>query len=123
VVHLGGALRQSPGLIENKLPSSGWPSSSSCALLLCGPLLYHTNQVKPRRHCKPPARTALCPPCAPGAGHPLGRIRPVFDLLGRLMFGGKNSLIVGFVAAAAATLFGVVYGPCPDSSGAGSTPS
>ena len=33
-----------------------------------------------------------------------------FDILGRLMFGGKNSLIVGFVAALAATIFGVVYG-------------
>ena len=76
-------------------------------VLFCfvGPFFYHTNQIN--------AQVALLNSTqntAPATGHPLGTDSTGFDILGRIMFGGKNSLIVGFAAAVAATLFGVVYG-------------
>ncbi|HEY1830068.1 MAG TPA: ABC transporter permease [Acidimicrobiales bacterium] len=75
-------------------------------VLFCfiGPWLYHTNQTN--------AETALnnVENASPGAGHPLGTDIAGFDILGRLMFGGQASLIVGFASAAAATVVGVIYG-------------
>jgi peptide/nickel transport system permease protein len=69
-----------------------------------GPALYHTNQQN--------AETALnnVQNASPGKGHPLGTDTYGFDILGRLMFGGQASLIVGFASAAAATVVGVIYG-------------
>ena len=46
----------------------------------------------------------------PGTGHPLGTDGTGFDILGRLMFGGQASLIVGFASAFVATVVGVLYG-------------
>ncbi len=108
----GGGLRQIARVfIENKLAVIGL-AIIIFMVLFCfvGPLLYHTNQVNGQQALSSTSQSSFCPPCAPGKGHPLGTDPYGFDILGRLMFGGKNSLIVGFVAAAAATLFGVVYG-------------
>jgi peptide/nickel transport system permease protein len=108
----GGGLRQIARVfIENKLAVIGL-AIIIFMVLFCfvGPLLYHTNQVNAQEALSSTSQSSFCPPCAPGKGHPLGTDPSGFDILGRLMFGGKNSLIVGFVAAAAATLFGVVYG-------------
>ena len=75
-------------------------------VLFCyvGPLLYHTNQTS--------ASEALFSPdnAPPGKGHPLGTDSSGFDILGRLMYGGQISLLVGFAAAAVATIFGALYG-------------
>jgi peptide/nickel transport system permease protein len=75
-------------------------------VLFCyvGPLLYHTNQTS--------ASQALYSPdnARPGQGHPLGTDSSGFDILGRLMYGGQVSLLVGFAAAAVATIFGALYG-------------
>jgi peptide/nickel transport system permease protein len=75
-------------------------------VLFCfiGPLLYHTNQTN--------SELALnnVENASPGSGHPLGTDNNGFDMLGRLMFGGQASLIVGFASAAVATVVGVIYG-------------
>ena len=46
----------------------------------------------------------------PGNGNPLGTDETGFDILGRLMFGGQASLIVGLASALVATVFGTLYG-------------
>ena len=76
-------------------------------ILFCfvGPFFYHTNQTNGQEALMNSTNNA-----APGAGHPLGTDDNGFDILGRLMFGGKISLIVGFASAIVATVIGVVYG-------------
>jgi peptide/nickel transport system permease protein len=75
-------------------------------LLFCyvGPLLYHTNQTN--------ASQALFAPnnAHPGNGHPLGTDDSGFDILGRLMYAGQISLLVGFAAGIIASVFGALYG-------------
>jgi peptide/nickel transport system permease protein len=76
-------------------------------ILFCfaGPHVYHTNQTN--------SETALQfsnQNSPPGKGAPLGTDATGFDILGRLMFGGQASLIVGFASAVVATVFGVIYG-------------
>jgi peptide/nickel transport system permease protein len=75
-------------------------------LLFCyvGPFFYHTNQTS--------ASQALFAPdnAPPGNGHPLGTDNSGFDILGRLMYAGQISLLVGFAAAAIASVFGALYG-------------
>jgi peptide/nickel transport system permease protein len=108
----GGAFRQIARVfVENKLAVIGL-AIIIFMVLFCfvGPLIYHTNQVNAQAALQNSPPGSVCPPCAPAHGHPLGTDQSNFDILGRLMFGGKNSLIVGFVAALAATIFGVVYG-------------
>ena len=72
-------------------------------ILFCfvGPLVYHTNQVNTD------LSNANQPP---GGGHPLGTDSDGYDQLGRLMAGGQISLIVGFAAAAVATVVGTFWG-------------
>lgn len=66
-----------------------------------GPLVWHTDQV----------HTALGETfLPPGSGHPLGTDDLGRDVLGRLMLGGRISLIVGICAAAIATTIGALYG-------------
>jgi peptide/nickel transport system permease protein len=103
----GGAFRQIARVfLENKLAVVGLVIIVFMVLFcFVGPLLYHTNQVNAQDALQFSTQNS-----PPGHGHLLGTDPTGFDILGRLMFGGKNSLIVGFVAAAAATLFGVVYG-------------
>lgn len=72
-------------------------------VLFCfvGPLIYHTNQVNTN------LSNANQPP---GGAHPLGTDADGYDQLGRLMAGGQISLIVGFAAAAVATVVGTLWG-------------
>jgi peptide/nickel transport system permease protein len=75
-------------------------------ILFCflGPVLYHTNQTNSEAALNGTQNGA------PSASHLLGTDNTGFDIVGRLMFGGQASLIVGFVSAAAATVIGVIYG-------------
>jgi peptide/nickel transport system permease protein len=75
-------------------------------ILFCflGPHLYHTEQIN--------QQTVLATPsnAPPGNGHPLGTDQTGFDILGRLMYGGQASLIVGLASAFIATVVGVLWG-------------
>ena len=75
-------------------------------VLFCfaGPLVYHTIQNNQEAVLLNPENSP------PGPGHPLGTTGTGFDVLGRLMYGGQTSLIVGFLSALAATVIGVIYG-------------
>jgi peptide/nickel transport system permease protein len=102
----GGMARQILTVfVENKLAVAGLVVIVAF-LLFCyaGPLVYHTNQLN--------AENALSnvQNASPGTGHPLGTDNTGFDILGRLMFGGQASLLVGFASAAVATVIGVIYG-------------
>ncbi len=66
-----------------------------------GPLVYHTDQFNP---------DLLHVNQAPGGGHPLGTDQSGFDILGRLMAGGKSSVEVGMAVGVIATVFGLLYG-------------
>jgi ABC-type dipeptide/oligopeptide/nickel transport system permease subunit len=67
-----------------------------------GPLVYHTNQE---------ATNLLNTDAAPGnGGGPLGSDSNGFDVLGRLMLGGRTSLEIGFLAAILATVIGTLWG-------------
>jgi peptide/nickel transport system permease protein len=105
VSHGGLGRRIFSVFVENKLAVVG-VIVIVAFLLFCfvGPLLYHTNQTS--------ASEALFAPdnAAPGNGHPLGTDSSGFDILGRLMYGGQISLLVGFAAAAIASIFGTLYG-------------
>jgi len=48
--------------------------------------------------------------CTPSAQHLLGCDQLGYDIVGRLMVGGQNSLTVGIAAAFVACLFGSIYG-------------
>src|SRR5262249_40860306 len=78
------------------------------AILFCwvGPLIYHTNQTD--------SSAALAstpgPNSPPSAEHLLGTDPSGFDMLGRIMYGGQISLLVGFAAAIMATVLGVLVG-------------
>jgi peptide/nickel transport system permease protein len=73
------------------------------AILVCyiGPFIYQTNQVNTD------LANANLPP---GPGHPLGTDAQGYDQLGRMLVGGRVSLLVGFCAAAVATIVGALYG-------------
>ena len=47
---------------------------------------------------------------SPSAKHPLGTDRNGMDMLARLMYGGRISLVIGFVVEAIATVLGVILG-------------
>lgn len=66
-----------------------------------GPLLYRTDQVTVHLDL------AELPP---GGGRPLGTDASGYDVLGRLMTGGRSSLELGFAVAAATTVIGTLYG-------------
>jgi peptide/nickel transport system permease protein len=66
-----------------------------------GPHIYVTQQVTT------PLQNAYC---TPSPSHLLGCDDLGYDVLGRLMVGGQNSLEVGLMAAIAACLFGSIYG-------------
>jgi peptide/nickel transport system permease protein len=103
----GGALRQVARVfVENKLAVVGL-AVIVFMVLFCwlGPVFYSTNQTNAQQ-----ALVYSTANTAPSAKHLLGTDNAGFDLLGRLMFGGKNSLIVGLAAAALGTLFGAIYG-------------
>jgi peptide/nickel transport system permease protein len=92
---------------ENRLAVAGL-AVIIFAILFCwvGPLVYHTNQTD--------AQAALIGPpgpnSPPSAEHILGTDQYGFDMLGRIMYGGQISLLVGFAAALIATVLGVLVG-------------
>jgi peptide/nickel transport system permease protein len=103
----GSMLRQIGRVfIENKLAIVGVIIVIAFVLFcFVGPLLYHTNQTNAQEALLNSTENA-----PPGHGHPLGTDDYGYDMLGRLMFGGQASLIVGLASAAVATSFGVIYG-------------
>lgn len=66
-----------------------------------GPDLYHTDQLNPNL---PDVNLK------PGAGHPLGTDESGFDILGRMMIGGRSSIEVGLAVGLISTVFGLIYG-------------
>ncbi len=91
--------------VENKLAVVGL-ATIVLMVLFCfvGPHLYHTDQTNQQ------AVLGTTENGAPGQGHPLGTDGTGFDILGRLMYGGQTSLIVGFASALVATVVGVLFG-------------
>ena len=71
------------------------------AFCFVGPLLYRTDQVTVHLDL-----TEL----PPGSGHPLGTDASGYDVLGRLMTGGRSSLELGFAVALTTTVLGTLYG-------------
>ena len=71
------------------------------AFCFLGPLVYSTDQVTVHLDL------AELPP---GDGHPLGTDASGYDVLGRLMAGGRSSLELGFAVALATTVVGTLYG-------------
>jgi peptide/nickel transport system permease protein len=103
----GGALRQMSRVFrENKLAVVGL-GVIVFFLLFCfvGPHVYQTNQTNTQLALQNSTDNA-----APSSGNPLGTDESGFNVLGRLMFGGQASLIVGFASALVATVFGTIYG-------------
>jgi len=72
-------------------------------ILFCylGPVIYHTDQINDN--------LALAN-AGPSSGHLLGNDSNGYDIVGRLMEGGKSSLEVGFVVGIVSTFIGLVYG-------------
>ncbi len=66
-----------------------------------GPLIYHTDQLNPN---------LLGVNLSPGGSHPLGTDNSGFDILGRMMDGGKSSIEVGLAVGFVSTVFGLIYG-------------
>jgi peptide/nickel transport system permease protein len=95
----GGVLR---AFLENKLGLAGL-ALIVLVVLFCfvGPELYHTNQV---------ATNLAQANLRPGGAHPLGTDAVGYDELGRMMIGGQSSIEIGFVAAALASILGVLWG-------------
>lgn len=76
-------------------------------VLFCwvGPLVYRTQQVNQQAVLLNPLNSP------PGhTGFPLGTTGTGFDVLGRLMYGGQVSLIIGILSAVVATIVGVIWG-------------
>jgi len=92
--------------VENKLAVVGL-IIIVVAVLFCtiGPFFYMTNQTNAQSALLNSTQNA-----SPSAHHLLGTDAQGFDILGRLMYGGQRSLLVGFVAALMATVIGVLYG-------------
>ncbi len=66
-----------------------------------GPVVYHSQQL---------TTNLLNTDQPPGGGYPLGTDADGFDVLGRLMLGGRTSLEIGFIAALIATVIGTLWG-------------
>jgi peptide/nickel transport system permease protein len=92
--------------VENKLAVAG-VIIIIFFVLFCfvGPLLYHTNQTNSQEALLNSTQNS-----PPAAGNPLGTDDNGYNILGRLMYGGQASLIVGFASALIATVVGVTYG-------------
>jgi peptide/nickel transport system permease protein len=107
-ISTGGMLRQIVRVFrENKLAVVGLVVIV-LMILFCwlGPVFYHTNQTNAQAALV--SNTPANSP--PSSTNPLGTDNSGFDILGRLMFGGKNSLLVGLAAALLGTSFGALYG-------------
>ena len=71
------------------------------AFCFLGPLLHPTDQIQ--------ANIAITN-VGPSGAHPLGTDANGYDILGRLMVGGRASLEIAFAVAALATLLGATWG-------------
>ena len=103
----GGNLRQMGRVFaENKLAVVSL-GVIGFMILFCflGPHLYPTNQTNTQQALQDSVQNA-----PPGNGNPLGTDESGFNILGRLMFGGQASLIVGLLSALVATVFGTLFG-------------
>jgi len=103
----GGALRQVARVfVENKMAVAGLVVIV-LMFLFCwlGPAFYHTNQTNAQQSLITSNFDA-----PPNGQHVLGTDHAGFDILGRLMFGGKNSLFVGLLAAIMGATWGALYG-------------
>jgi peptide/nickel transport system permease protein len=88
--------------LENRLAALGAVLLLAIVLFcFAGPLVYHTNQADPN---------LMLVNQPPGPGGPLGSDNNGFDILGRLMAGGRVSLEISFAVACAVTLLGATYG-------------
>ncbi|HZS24898.1 MAG TPA: ABC transporter permease [Gaiellaceae bacterium] len=92
--------------VENKLAVAG-AVIIVLMLLFCflGPVFYHTNQTSTQDALINSFQNA-----PPSSANPLGTDPSGFDILGRVMYGGKISLEIGFAAAGIATVVGVLIG-------------
>jgi peptide/nickel transport system permease protein len=103
----GSVLRQMARVFrENKLAVVG-VGVIIFFVLFCfvGPHVYPTNQTNTQLALQNSTDNA-----PPGNGNPLGTDESGFNMLGRLMYGGQASLIVGLASALVATVFGTLYG-------------
>ena len=103
----GGNLRQMGRVFtENKLAVVSL-GVIVLMVLFCfvGPHVYPTNQTNSQIALQTSTQNA-----PPGNGNPLGTDESGFNILGRLMFGGQVSLIVGLLSALVATVIGTLYG-------------
>jgi peptide/nickel transport system permease protein len=66
-----------------------------------GPLVYHTDQLH---------SSITTINLAPSLRHPLGTDNNGFDILARLMAGGRSSLEISFAVAVCATVLGMLWG-------------
>jgi peptide/nickel transport system permease protein len=92
-----------------RVPGAAWIGGAIliAIVLFCfvGPLLDHANETDTQQ-----ALLSSFPDAAPSAAHPLGTDDSGFDVLARIMVGGRTSLEVGFAAAALGTLIGTLWG-------------
>ncbi|MGB9113603.1 MAG: ABC transporter permease [Acidimicrobiales bacterium] len=87
--------------LENKLARVGLAYVLlEVGFCFIGPLLYRTNQY----------RSSIFINLAPSMSHPLGTDNNGFDVLGRLMAGGRTSLEISFGVAVCSTVLGMVWG-------------
>jgi len=87
---------------RNRVAITGLGLVSLIALFcFAGPVFYRTNQVTVQLNL------ATLPP---GNGHPLGTDPSGYDVLGRLMLGGRSSLELGLAVSLATTIVGTLYG-------------
>ncbi len=66
-----------------------------------GPLVYHTDQFKPN---------LLDVNLRPSSNHIFGTDQSGFDILGRLMIGGRSSIEVGLAVGIISSVVGLIYG-------------
>ena len=106
VAHGGVFVRSARVFVENKLAVVGLAVIVLAVLFSCvGPFFYHTNQTNSQAALLNSFENAH-----PNGQHLLGTDQQGYDILGRLMYGGQRSLLVGFLAALIATVIGVAYG-------------
>ncbi len=97
---MSGALRHD--LLRHRLGVTGLALVALLiAFCVLGPIIHPTDQVHTNVEL-----TNL----APSAGHPLGTDADGYDVLGRLMVGGRATLEIALAVAALATLLGALWG-------------
>jgi peptide/nickel transport system permease protein len=86
---------------ENKLARVGFVFMIlEIGFCFIGPLVYRTNQFQ----------SSVFINLAPSSQHPLGTDNNGFDILGRLMTGGRVSLEISFGVAVCSTVLGMLWG-------------